>query len=421
MSMAMTRRDFLRNGVGAFTIGLAAPAFLTELAQAQGAGSRTLVVLYLGGGNDALSMLVPYTDSFYYSRRPSIAIAAGDVLQIGSDRGGTQLGLHPRLTGVRGIFDEGRLGIIQRTGYENSSRSHFLGQDIWGTANPASPQSKGWLGRYLDTLPPPVSPLVAWDALREVPRALTSETVPVPAIPSAAAYTFASPNTGSEAALERAYAQRIASHVPIDRPHLAFVNGNIDAAMNTLDKVALVAKHAPSVTYPTTGLGQTMKTVAGAMATGVGTKVFWVQLGGFDTHASQVGANGAYPRLMTEMNDAVTAFYTDLRNQGLLNQAVVMGFSEFGRRAYENGSVGCDHGAAGLMFVLGGLVRGGLYGTAASLNPDPGNPTLENNGGDVRHETDFRSVYARVIDGWLGADSVALLGADFRRQDLAFL
>ena len=419
--MAMTRRDFLRNGVGAFTIGLAAPAFLTELAQAQGSGSRSLVVLYLGGGNDALSMLVPYVDSFYYSRRPSIAVQAGDVLQIGSDRSNVLLGLHPRLAGVRGIFDEGRLGIIQRTGYENSSRSHFLGQDIWGSANPANPQTKGWLGRYLDTLPSPVNPLAAWDALREVPRALMGDSVSVPAIPSAASYTFASPNSGSEAALERAYAMRIASHVPIDRPHLSFVNGNINAAMNTLDKVALVTRYVPSLTYPASGLGQTMRTVAGAMATGVGTKVFWVQLGGFDTHASQVGTNGAYPRLMTELNDAVTAFYTDLRNQGLLNQAVVMGFSEFGRRAYENGSVGCDHGAAGLMFVLGGAVRGGLYGTAASLNPDPKNASLENNGGDVRHETDFRSVYARVIDGWLGADSVGLLGADFRRPDLAFL
>ena len=198
--MAMTRRDFLRNGVGAFTIGLAAPAFLTELAQAQGAGSRSLVVLYLGGGNDALSMLVPYGDAFYYSRRPSIAVPAGDVLQIGSDRNNAVLGLHPRLAGLRGIFDEGRLGIIQRTGYENSSRSHFLGQDIWGTANPVNPQTRGWLGRYLDTIPSPVSPLVAWDALREVPRALMGDNVSVPAIPSAASYTFASPNTGSEVA-----------------------------------------------------------------------------------------------------------------------------------------------------------------------------------------------------------------------------
>jgi len=254
-----------------------------------------------------------------------------------------------------------------------------------------------------------------------VPRALRSEHVSVPAIPSASAYTYASPTTGAAAALERTYALRIASHVPIDRPHLAFVNGNIDAAMNSLDKVALVTKYVPSLTYPTSGLGQTMKTVAGAMAAGVGTKVFWVQLGGFDTHATQVGAGGAYPRLMTELNDAVTAFYSDLQNQGMLSQALVMGFSEFGRRAYENGSLGSDHGAAGLMFVLGGAVRGGLYGTAASLNPAPSNPTLENNGGDVRHQTDFRSVYARVIDGWLGADSVALLGADFRRPDLAFL
>jgi len=419
--MAMTRRDFLRNGVGAFTIGLAAPAFLTELAHAQGAGSRSLVVLYFGGGNDALSTLVPYNDPFYYSRRPTIAIPAGEVVQIGSDRNNTALGLHTRLAGLRGIFDEGRLAIIQRTGYENSSRSHFLGQDIWGSANPVNPQTTGWLGRYLDTLPSPVSPLAAWDALREVPRALMGDRVSVPAIPSASAYTYASPNTGNEAAIERAYALRVASHVPIDRPHLAFVNSNIDAAMNTLDKVALVTKYQPSLTYPASGLGQTMRTVAGAMATGVGTKVFWVQLGGFDTHASQVGNNGAYPRLMTELNDAVTAFYNDLRSQGLLGQVLLMSFSEFGRRAYENGSIGCDHGAAGLMFVLGGTVRGGLYGTAASLNPDPKNPTLENNGGDVRHETDFRSVYARVIDGWLGTDSAALLGADFRRPDLAFL
>jgi uncharacterized protein (DUF1501 family) len=416
--MAMTRREFLRNGAGAFTIGLAAPAFLAELARAQGAGSRSLVVLYFGGGNDALSTLVPYNDTFYYSRRPTIAIPAGDVLQIGADRGKTALGLHPRLAGLRAIFDDGRLGIIQRTGYENSSRSHFLGQDIWGSANPVNPQTNGWLGRYLDTLPSPVNPLVAWDALREVPRALMGDHVSVPAIALASAYTYGSPNAGTEAALERTYTQRIASHVPADRPHLAFVNSSLDAAMNTLDKVALVTKYESSLTYPTSGLGVTMKTVAGAIAKGVGTKVFWVQLGGFDTHASETTA---YPKLMTELNDAVSAFYNDLRSQGLLNQVLLMTFSEFGRRAYENGSVGCDHGAAGLMFVMGGAVHGGLYGTAASLNPDPKNPTLENSGGDVHYETDFRSVYARVADGWLGTDSTALLGGDFRRPDLAFI
>jgi uncharacterized protein (DUF1501 family) len=199
------------------------------------------------------------------------------------------------------------------------------------------------------------------------------------------------------------------------------VNSNIDAAMNTLDKVALVASYKGTVTYPATGLGQTLLNVAGAISKGVGTKVFWVQLGGFDTHASQVGTNGTYPRLMAELNDAVLAFYNDLKAQGLLDSTMIVTFSEFGRRVYDNGSVGCDHGAAGVMLALGGSVRGGLYGTAASLNPDPQNPTLENSGGDVRYETDFRSVYARVLDQWLGADSVALLGGDFRKPTLTFI
>ena len=419
--MAVTRREFIRNGAAAFTVGLAAPAFLTELAEAQGVQTRALVVLYLGGGNDALSTLVPYTDPFYYSRRASIALPASEVLQVGSDLNRVPLGLHTRLTGLRDLYNQGHLAIIQRTGYENSSRSHFTGQDIWGSANPANPQTLGWLGRYLDTLPSPVNPLVAWDALREIPRALVGEKVSVPAILSAASYTYASPNTGTEAATERAFAQRVASHVPVGRPHLAFVNGSIDAAMNTLDKVALVAGYKGTTAYPTSGLGQALLNVAGAIVRGVGTKVFWVSLGGFDTHASQAGTNGSYPKLMADLNDAVSAFYADLRAQGLSESALLVTFSEFGRRVYDNGSVGCDHGAAGLMMALGGAVRGGLYGTAASLNPDPQNATLENSGGDVHYETDFRSVYARILDQWLGADSVALLGADFRNASLNFI
>ena len=419
--MAITRRAFVRTGISAFTVGLAAPAFLTELAQAQGAFGRNLVVLYMAGGNDALSMLVPYTDSFYYSRRPSIAVPASSVLQVGTDSSGKALGLHPQLVGLRALFDQGRLALIQRAGYENSSRSHFTGSDIWGTANPSNPTTTGWLGRYLDTLPEPVDALVAWDAMREVPRALKTEHVPVPAIPSVTTYTYASPNTGTEATLERTIAQRIASHVPVDRPHLGLVNGSISAAMTTIDRVATVAKYTPTLTYPTSGLGQSLKAVAGAMVKEIGTKVFWVQTGGFDTHATQTGTNGAYPRLMTDLNDSLAAFCTDLINQGLLGQTMIVAFSEFGRRVPENGSIGCDHGAGGLMFAIGGQVRGGLYGTAASLNPVASNPTLENSGNDVRHETDFRAVYARVFDRWLGADSVPLLGGDFRTGAPGFI
>jgi len=149
--------------------------------------------------------------------------------------------------------------------------------------------------------------------------------------------------------------------------------------------------------------------------------VFWVQTGGYDTHAAQNTLNGSYANLMTTLNDGLTAFYQDLSNQGLMNDTLVLQFSEFGRRVSENGSSGTDHGAGSVMMACGGQVRGGLYGTAPSLSPDPANPTLENGANDVRHETDFRSVYARVIDQWLGTDSAGILGGDFRSGSPEFL
>ena len=421
--MKVTRREFVQGGVSAFTIGFAAPAFLSELAIAQGASRRNLVVLYLAGGNDALSTLVPYTDSFYFSRRPTIRVPASDVIQIGTDSSGKPLGLHPRLTGLKQIFDTGNLAIVQRSGYPNSSRSHFLGTDIWSTANPASSVGPGWLGRYLDTLPSPVDPLVGWCTTGEVPHSLIGRQVSVPAIPSPATYAFQSPNTGTEATYSRSAMSAIASHLPVDQPYLSFVNSTAQAALATLDRVAKVVTYAPSVTYAGDGLSQAFKTVAGSIATGIGTKVFWVQTGGYDTHATQNvnAANAGYANLMGTLGNALLAFYTDLRNQGLLQDTLVVQFSEFGRRINENGSAGTDHGAAGLMLVMGGGVHGGLYGTAASLDPSPDNPTLENKGADVTYETDFRSVYARIIDNWLGANSQQVLGADFRKATLSFI
>ncbi len=410
---SISRRRFIRDGVAAVTISYAAPAFLSDIARAQGAASRNLVVLYLSGGNDALNTVVPYTDPFYFSRRPNIAVPAGQVLQIGSDSAGRAIGLHPRLTGLRSIFNDGRLAVIQRTGYENSSRSHFQGTDIWGTADPRTPSGVGWLGRYLDSLGS-TDPLVAWNTTRETPRALVSRTVGVPAIPDPRTYSFSSPNTGAEALAERDAAMRMASGPSTDS-HLAFVNSTSLGAFGTLDRVGSVANYAPSTAYPNTGLGLALKTVAGAMVRGVGTRIFWVSTGGFDTHSNEGNAGaGGYANLMTTVNDSVLAFYSDLKNQGLLSSTVLIQFSEFGRRISENGSQGTDHGAGAVMMALGGGIRGGIYGTAPSLDPDPSNPTLENNGGDVRYETDFRSVYAKVLDSWLGIDSVSILGSSFK-------
>jgi uncharacterized protein (DUF1501 family) len=412
-SPRVSRRTFIRGGVSAFTLTFAAPSFLSDIARAQGAAARNLVVVYLSGGNDALSTVVPYQDPFYYSRRPTIAVPQGQVLQIGADATGRGLGFHPRLTGLREIFNAGRLAVIQRTGYANSSRSHFQGYDIWGTADPALKVSDGWLGRYLETLPQDA--LLGWSATQELPRALSSRDVSVPAIPNVATYAFASPNVGVEATRERAAATALASHLPDERPQLAFVNRSAQGAFATLDRVASVATYAGSVAYPNNGFALALRTVAGAMVRGVGTRVFWVQTGGYDTHAGQGAAGGgAYSNLMGTFGDGLLAFYNDLRNQGLLNDTLILQFSEFGRRISENGSGGTDHGAGAVMMAIGGAVRGGIYGTAASLDPNPSNPTLENSGGDVKYETDFRSVYARVLDGWLGANSASVLGGDFR-------
>jgi uncharacterized protein (DUF1501 family) len=424
--MKITRRQFVKGGVAAFTVTYAAPDFLSDLARAQGAHTRNLVVLNLSGGNDALSMLIPYNDRFYYSRRPSLAVPAGSVLQIGTDSSRVALGLHPRLTGLKEIFDRGRLALIQRTGYENQTRSHFTGTDIWSTADPQNTQSLGWAGRYLDSLPSPVDALAGWNTTGGSPHVLRAARVAVPAIGNPATYSFSSPNLGAEAVAERTTALRINSHVPVDRPELALVYESAQAALATLDRVASVAAYAPSVTYPNSGLGQALRAVGGAMAKGIGTRVFYVTIGGFDTHSAQAvnAANGAYYTLMAALNDALLAFYNDLRNQGLFEDTLLVSFSEFGRRIAENSAgatAGTDHGAASVMMVMGGRVSGGLFGTAPVLDLDPRNPTLENNANDVHYETDFRSVYARIIDNWLGGDSRVLLNGDFRKASLSFV
>jgi len=422
MATRVTRREFIREGVAAFTLSFAAPAFLVDIARAQGAVSRNLVVIYLAGGNDALNTLVPYTDPFYYSRRPGIAVPAAQVLQIGTDASGKALGLHPRLTGLQAIFNQGNLAIIQRAGYLNSSRSHFHGTDIWGTANPNDSGGPGWLGRYLDTLPSPIDPLAGWNTSGATYRALTGNKLSLPSITDPRNYSFASPNSGADAIDERNSAVRLASMAGSERPNLAFVNATATAAFATLDRVGSVVGYQPTVTYPNNGFAQALRTVAGSIVGGIGTRVYWVQTGGFDTHSGQGNAGGGdYADLMTTVGDSLLAFYSDLRNQGLLDSTLMIGFSEFGRRISENGSQGTDHGAGGLMMAIGGPVRGGIYGTAADLNPRPDNSTLENAGGDVTYETDFRSIYATVLDGWVGADSTVILGGNFRTNAPAFI
>src|SRR6202035_2957094 len=191
--MKITRRQFVKGGVAAFTVTYAAPDFLSDLARAQGAHTRNLVVLYLSGGNDSLSMLIPYNDAFYYRRRPTLAVPAANVLPIGTDSSKVALGLHPRLTGLKQIFNQGRLALVQRTGYDTQSRSYFEGTDIWSTANPSNSQGLGWVGRYLDSLPAPIDPLVGWNTTAGTPHVLQTAHVAGPAVTDPPTYSFARP------------------------------------------------------------------------------------------------------------------------------------------------------------------------------------------------------------------------------------
>jgi uncharacterized protein (DUF1501 family) len=419
--MKITRREFVKGGLATFTVGFFAPTLLTEMAHAQGALDRNLVVVYLQGGIDGLSVVIPYKDPFYFSRRPTLSLPADQVLQIGADAAGKPLGLHPRLTGLKSVYETGKLAIIQRAGYPNSSRSHFSGTDIWSTADPGADTRFGWLGRYLDSLPGPLDPLTAWNTAQTLPRTLVAPIYQAPSIPSLAAYNFVPTSKGSDATLERKFAQQISSHVPVDRPHVAFVQKTMAEALGTVDRVQTVATYKPSVTYPANGFGNALQMVAGAIVKNVGTKIFFVVTGGFDTHAQQQTREGHFFDLIANLDDGIKAFYEDLANQGKLNDTLILEFSEFGRRIDENASEGTDHGAGSNMLVIGGSVRGGLYGTAPDLNPVPDNLTLESKASDVHFETDFRSVYAAVADQWLKTDSAALLGGDFRNAKLTFL
>ena len=252
--MNFSRRQFVKGGVTAFTFGFAAPQMLCDIAFAQGVPSRNLVVVYLSGGNDSLSTVIPYRDPFYASRRPTLAVPAGNVLQIGRDSSNVELGLHPRLTGLKSIFDAGRLAIVQRTGYANQSRSHFTGFDIWGTASTTNTSGTGWLGRYLDQLQAPIDPLVAWNtAARNAAAADGAHWSACPRSPARRPTRSRAPTAAPKPATSAPRRRASRRTFPVDRPHLAFVNSTTQAALGTLDRVATVATYRPSLTYPNNG------------------------------------------------------------------------------------------------------------------------------------------------------------------------
>ena len=382
MHMPITRREFVRGGVAAFTVGFAAPAFLSDLARAQGAVAaqprRAL--------SERRQRRAEHGDALHRRavlRAPArrSRIPAANVLQIGSDSAGNALGLNPRLTGLRTIFNAGRLAMIQRTGYPNSSRSHFQGTDIWSTADPASPQGTGWLGRYLDTLPSPVDPLTGWSTVREIAAdAAGADRSASPSIPNVRRLRVRQPERAARPTRSsRAQsATRIASHLPVDQPHLAFVNATAQAAFATLDRVAQVGtlrvRRSP---IRTTASGRRCARSPARWSAGVGTQVFWVQTGGYDTHAGQNTEPGQR-RLHRPDGDAerrrCSRSTTTCRTRACSTTRWCCSSRSSAAASPRTAASGTDHGAASVMMAMGGGVRGGIYGTAPNLRIAHGQP-----------------------------------------------
>lgn len=402
LSEASTRRRFLARGLGIVAFGSVVPNFLVRTSLA-GPETRPdepiLVVLQLSGGNDGLSTIVPYRNDDYRRNRKKTGIAADQVLAIDD-----QFGFHPNLTGLADLLDQGHLAVVQAVGYPNPNRSHFKSMDIWHFAdNSGRPQTYGWLGRYCDRAFPDVHDPKLTIAVGggKAPKAIHGEQHPGIQFERPESYRFAAGERHKH--LDRLYRKfnRMSASEKGENSSLDFIaTTSIDATASS-DAIGKTSIRSPGGTsYPRTKLAASLKTVASMIAGGLSTRIYYVSLGGFDTHRGQQPRHG---QLMTQLSEAVSAFQKDLASQGNAERVLTMGFSEFGRRVKENASGGTDHGKAGPMFLIGPGVRPGLHGQF------PGLADADLDREDLKHQVDFRSVYATVLEKWLQTDSKAVL------------
>ena len=409
--MHPTRRKFLRLGLGTSTLlacGATVPSFLARSASALGAEpgkskERILVVVQLSGGNDGLNTVVPYGDQTYVKYRPQLHLPLKSLHKIDD-----HIGLHQSLAGFRKLLDSRQLAIVQSVGYPNPNRSHFESMTIWQTArlDPMA-DTPGWLARYLESRPakPGGDAPAMHIGDRALPQALYGGQRPVPSLASPEQFRrrLGIPN-GEEATALRTALDRV-SNSGRGKPGslLDFVERSTVITYASSARLEGILKNPQAGgDYPPFGLGQRLALIAQLIKSGLTSSIYYTELDGFDTHASQLGT---HEFLLRELDNGLKAFVDDMRKFGDGKRVLVLVFSEFGRRLKENGSNGTDHGTAAPVFVLGDVVRAGVHG------PYPNLQDLQD--GDPRYAIDFRRVYASILDQWLQCPSQTVLGQNF--------
>ena len=436
-----TRRGFLRTSVLGGALSWTIPSFLAQTfaaMQAEAADKSTqiisgkdgpiLIVLQMAGGNDGLNTLVPFGNDHYARSRARLRISPREVLKLNDN-----VGFHPGLAGLKSLYDQGWLSIIQGVGYPNPNRSHFRSTEIWQTASEAGRFERyGWLGRYFDNACTGCEPTVGVSIGRQMPQAFAARRPTGVSLDNPQNYRFissdhpAADETESSEEAFRKMAQPGDGMIELEKADLnsgstiGAVPGAVQhagSALEFLERTALDAqvssdkirevsrKVENQAVYPAGQLGNSLKLVARLIGGGLSTRVFYVSQGGYDTHSNQTGA---HDRLLRELGDSVKAFVDDLKAQGNLDRVLLMTFSEFGRRVAENASGGTDHGAGSLMFMAGSKIKAGLLGKYPSLAPGD----LVN--GDLDHHVDFRSVYAGILERWLKTPPAPILGRPFK-------
>lgn len=398
----ISRRRFLSTASAAplaVTFGSLLPDFLLRAAEpgATKETDRILVVVQLTGGNDGLNTVVPYSNELYRRARKTLAVPPEDVLKIDG-----QLGFHPSLRGFADLLESDRLAIVQGVGYPQPNRSHFESMDIWHSCHRKDvPRTDGWIGRYLDGQSRESGQIPAIHiGTEQQPLALASRNVRVTSIRSLSQFRLeGTGDISSQSVTKLAGTMR-------ERPDdlLGFVQSSTTSALSVSHRFEQSGGSLePSDAYPATDLGRKLGSVARLILTGLPTRIYYVELDGFDTHARQSAAHAA---LLRQLGDGVRAFLDDMAANGEADRILVTCFSEFGRRLAENASEGTDHGAAAPMFLAGKPVRSGLIGRHPALDDLDAD-------GDLKHHTDFRQVYATVLKDWLGCNSESILGSRF--------